>query len=118
MDGTLTVPCIDFAEMRRRVGATSPDILHEIDGWDEPRRVEAYRVIGEMEAEAKRRLQIMPGARELIAFLDARNIRRGLITRNVKDSVDHFHSSFEVILIHVKEFLVTSTGLITKNVKD
>ncbi|CAI5526535.1 unnamed protein product, partial [Closterium sp. Naga37s-1] len=95
MDGTLTVPCIDFAEMRRRVGATSPDILHEIDGWDEPRRVEAYRVIGEMEAEAKRRLQIMPGARELIAFLDAQNIRRGLITRNVKDSVDHFHSSFE-----------------------
>ncbi|CAI6002377.1 unnamed protein product [Closterium sp. NIES-65] len=63
--GTATSPITtngaDFAEMRRRVGATSPDILHEIDGWDEPRRVEAYRVIGEMEAEAKRRLQIMPG---------------------------------------------------------
>jgi hypothetical protein len=32
MDGTLTVPCIDFVEMRRRVGVTEgQDILTVID---------------------------------------------------------------------------------------
>lgn len=92
MDGTLTVPCIDFVEMRRRVGATTGDILHEIDQWEDDRRAEAYRVIGEIEADAKQRLQIMPGARELCSFLDSRFVRRGLITRNVRGSVDHFHS--------------------------
>ena len=62
MDGTLTVPCLDFAEMRRRVGITcGGDILHVIDQWEEGRRAEAYRVIKEMEAEAKEKLQIMPG---------------------------------------------------------
>jgi hypothetical protein len=29
-DGTLTVPCIDFALMRRRVGVLNGDILEEI----------------------------------------------------------------------------------------
>ena len=62
MDGTLTVPCLDFAEMRRRVGITcGGDILHVIDDWEEERRAEAYRIIKEMEADAKERLQIMPG---------------------------------------------------------
>ncbi|CAI9117995.1 OLC1v1019495C2 [Oldenlandia corymbosa var. corymbosa] len=36
------------------------------------------------------------GASELCGFLDARSIRRGLITRNVKDAVDLFHLRFGI----------------------
>lgn len=34
----------------------------------------------------------MPGARELCALLDGVGVPRGLITRNVKRSVSHFHA--------------------------
>lgn len=103
MDGTLTVPVIDFARMYREVlGRNHPrilsgspiDILHEIQEWSADKQAAAYEVIARHEQQAHERLQIMPGAVELCAFLDAKKLRRGLITRNVKASVDLFHSRF------------------------
>ena len=38
MDGTLTVPNHDFAEMYRRVGCKTRDILTEIESWPEDER--------------------------------------------------------------------------------
>lgn len=35
----------------------------------------------------------MPGAADIAQFLDGNGVPRGLITRNVKESVAHFHSS-------------------------
>ncbi|KQK01340.1 haloacid dehalogenase-like hydrolase domain-containing protein At2g33255 isoform X2 [Brachypodium distachyon] len=110
MDGTLTVPVIDFPAMYREVlggdaayaaareaGGGSVDILHCIESWgpDEQRR--AYEAIARFERDGLDRLQIMPGASELCGFLDARQIRRGLITRNVKGAVDLFHQRFGIV---------------------
>jgi phosphoserine phosphatase len=70
MDGTLTVPTIDFASMYRRVlGDEHPrivsgspiDILHEIAEWSPEKQVQAYAIIAEYEKQALERLQIMPG---------------------------------------------------------
>jgi hypothetical protein len=70
MDGTLTVPTIDFASMYRRVlGDDHPrivsgspiDILHEIAEWSPEKQVQAYAIIAEYEKQALERLQIMPG---------------------------------------------------------
>jgi hypothetical protein len=70
MDGTLTVPSIDFASMYRRVlGDDHPrivsgspiDILHEIAEWSPEKQVQAYAIIAEYEKQALERLQIMPG---------------------------------------------------------
>lgn len=36
-------------------------------------------------------MQLMPGVPELCAYLDGKRIPRGLITRNVKTSVDWLH---------------------------
>lgn len=105
MDGTLTVPVIDFALMKRMVlgddhadvksGNTSGiDILHQIEQWSPDRQQKAYAIITDFERQAHERLQIMPGALELCEFLDSRQIRRGLITRNIKESVDLFHLRF------------------------
>jgi phosphoglycolate phosphatase-like HAD superfamily hydrolase len=41
--------------------------------------------------QALERMELMPGTLELVRLLDARGIPRGLITRNVMDSVQHFH---------------------------
>lgn len=108
MDGTLTVPVIDFQAMYRAVlghdeylavKSKSPsgiDILHHIESWSPDKQRRAYEVIADYEKQGLDRLQIMPGAAELCSFLDSRNIRRGLITRNVKDAVDLFHERFNM----------------------
>jgi HAD superfamily hydrolase (TIGR01549 family) len=92
MDGTLTVPNLDFNEMMRRLGCKTNNILKEVDGFDETRRKRSYEIIAEMEEEALKTMKAMPGAVKLAKFLDEMNIPRGLVTRNVKTSVDHFHN--------------------------
>ncbi|KAH9322141.1 hypothetical protein KI387_016780, partial [Taxus chinensis] len=103
MDGTLTVPVIDFALMKRTVLGLdlghhphhiNIDILQEIEQWTADRQQKAYSIITDFERRAHDRLQIMPGALELCELLDSRQIRRGLITRNIKASVDLFHLRF------------------------
>ncbi|CAN6232938.1 unnamed protein product [Urochloa humidicola] len=108
MDGTLTVPVIDFPAMHREVlggdaayaaaraaaGGGSFDILRCIEDMAPHKQRHAYEVITRFEKEGLDRLQIMPGASELCGFLDTKQIRRGLITRNVKDAVDLFHQRF------------------------
>ncbi|CAM8991813.1 unnamed protein product [Rhodiola kirilowii] len=70
------------------------DILHHIDTWTADKQQKAYEVIAEFERHGLDRLQIMPGTFELCSFLDEKKIRRGLITRNVKEAVDLFHTRF------------------------
>lgn len=92
-DGTLTVPVIDFAAMRRAVGVPNGDILDAISSWDEVRQQEAHEKIARVEADALRRMKLMPGLVELCEMLDTKAIRRALLTRNVKKSVDYFHEN-------------------------
>lgn len=93
MDGTLTVPCIDFAEMRRRVGIEQGDILHVIHSWPEDKQKEAFAKIAEIEEEALANLKVMPGAIELCSLLDEAMLPRALVTRNVSSSVQFFHDT-------------------------
>lgn len=106
MDGTLTVPVIDFPGMYKAVlgeedykilkkeNPTGIDILHHIESWSPRRQRIAYEIIADFEKKGLDSLQIMPGLSQLYEFLESKNIRRGLITRNVKASVDIFHQRF------------------------
>ncbi|XP_059592926.1 haloacid dehalogenase-like hydrolase domain-containing protein At2g33255 isoform X2 [Vitis vinifera] len=108
MDGTLTVPVIDFPAMYRSVlgedeylsvkakNPTGIDILHQIENWSPEKQRKAYETIADFERQGLDRLQIMPGAAELYNFLESKKMRRGLITRNVKAAVDLFHQRFGV----------------------
>lgn len=81
MDGTLTVPVIDFAAMYRSVlgeeqykamRAKSPsgiDILHHIETWSPDKQQKAYEIIVDFERQGLDRLQIMPGISTRITFL-------------------------------------------------
>lgn len=80
MDGTLTVPVIDFPAMYRavlgeqeylRARADNPsgiDILHCIERWTPERQQKAYETILEHERRGLELLQIMPGSLILLAF--------------------------------------------------
>ncbi|KAK8963773.1 hypothetical protein KSP40_PGU010898 [Platanthera guangdongensis] len=107
MDGTLTVPVIDFSAMHRAVlgdegyvtaksgnPGGSIDILHHIEALAPQEQRRAYEVILDFERQGLDRLQIMPGATELCGYIDSKQMRRGLITRNAKASVDLFHQRF------------------------
>lgn len=108
MDGTLTVPVIDFAAMYRdvlgddeyrRIKKENPsgiDILNLIEDWDPEKQRIAHETIADYERQGLDRLQIMPGAAELCGFLDSKKLRRGLITRNVKMAVDIFQKRFGI----------------------
>jgi hypothetical protein len=74
MDGTLTVPVIDFVSMYKavlgeneyqRIKASNPvgiDILKLIDHWSPHQQRQAYDTIAQFEQQALHRLQIMPGS--------------------------------------------------------
>lgn len=94
MDGTLTVPVIDFQYMRQRVGVgPTGDILDIIASWPAEEQQRAHAAIEEIEDQALKDMQAMPGLLELCTFLDTRGLPRGLITRNVLRSVQFFHDN-------------------------
>lgn len=106
MDGTLTVPVIDFVRMRERVGILQGDILAELRRWPADRRARGFAIIEEIEAEACERLELQPGTRDLVEFLDRRGLRRGLITRNTERTVRCFvrHLGREFDSVVTREF--------------
>lgn len=78
--------------MRRRLGIETGDVLTTIKGWTSERQAWANAILADIEEEAMRNMKLMPGTAELLAFLDGRRLPRGLVTRNVKTSVDYFHA--------------------------
>ena len=83
MDGTLTVPNLDFAEMYDRCGVDrKEDILTAIAAMDEASAAKANAVIDGMEEEGRRTLQLMPGTLNLLQWLAWYQIPTALVTRN------------------------------------
>ncbi|KAG7346441.1 ankyrin repeat domain protein [Nitzschia inconspicua] len=90
MDGTLTIPNLDFDLMYQRCNVDKDkDILHEINHVLSPSRAEDCRaIIEEMEAEGRRTLQLITGAGEVLAWCRAHDIPTALVTRNTRLTVD------------------------------
>lgn len=88
MDGTLTVPLLDFNRIQRELGIVEGDIAEVIESWPEPRRTQGWRLIEKYEHEASENNRLQPDALEVLASFAARRIRLGIITRNTMVSVD------------------------------
>ena len=88
VDGTLTLPhAIDFAAMRRRVGAPrGVDMLAHVAAQPEAERAALHAAIADEEEQGLARARPAPHAAELFAFLARRGLPRALLTRN-NDSV-------------------------------
>jgi HAD superfamily hydrolase (TIGR01549 family) len=89
MDGTLTVPLIDFQQIRREIDAPAgQDLAELINSWPEPRRTKAWKVIEKYELYAIENNSLQPGAEHALKrFADA-NIRLAIITRNTNHSTN------------------------------
>eukprot|EP00808_Paulinella_micropora_P026565 g25625.t1 len=102
MDGTLTKPNLDFAEMHRRAGvALDADVIRETQKMpleqrakaeaaiEEIERAKAEAAIEEIEEEGRRTLQFMPGAVELGRWLGQHGIPIALVTRNSSKTAEY-----------------------------
>lgn len=90
MDGTLTVPTIDFRRLREELGLPSGDLVDEIERLPPECRTRAWRVVERYEEEALARLAPQPGCVELLRRCRAAGLRIGIVTRNTGRSVEAF----------------------------
>ena len=96
LDGTLTVPTIDFVQMRKELGIPAGDITKEIPKLSPDEQQRAWATIQRHEEEAITRQTPQHGAMELLRECRASGMRTGLVTRNTRRSVDHFMARFNV----------------------
>jgi len=82
LDGTLTKPVIDFAEMRRRLGIGSGDMLQTVRSWPPERMREGFRIIEEIEERALLKAELQEDAPDTLRLLASRGMKLGILTRN------------------------------------
>jgi HAD superfamily hydrolase (TIGR01549 family) len=88
MDGTLTVPAIDFISVRRELGILEGDLVPIIEAWPEERRNWAWQLIEKYEDAVRAQTKLQTGVyTALVKFRNA-NIKLGILTRNSQKGVD------------------------------
>lgn len=110
MDGTLTVPLLDFRRIRAELGLSGPeDLAVQIERMPAERRRKAWEWIERHEAEAAGKARLRPHARELLEEIRRREWRLGLLTRNTRQSVellcDRFDLCFDRVLTREHPFI-------------
>ena len=89
LDGTLTVPVIDFDGLRKRLRLPpGVSIMHALSELSGEERGRAVAVVQEVELEAAHNAQAAPGAVELVSWLHEADFATGIITRNYREAVD------------------------------
>ncbi len=109
LDGTLTMPVIDFPALRRALNvAPGQSILHALDALPAQERAGKDEIVRQAEMEAAHKTRPNKGALELVRFLQQRGFSTAVITRNnakaCKLTLELLGLEFPVVLAreHVK----------------
>jgi HAD superfamily hydrolase (TIGR01509 family) len=88
LDGTLVAQELDFDAMRREIGlpAGTP-LLEAVEAMAGDERHCALDVLLRHERAAARTARLNPGVREFLGWLDARGVRRAVLSRNMREAV-------------------------------
>ncbi len=84
LDGTLTVPVLDFDAIRAEIGLPPGPILEALADWDDERRQAALAILHRHEERAAQNSQLHDGARETIDRLRAMGFPIAVLTRNAR----------------------------------
>ena len=83
MDGTLTIPVLNFREMRKSLNISpGMDILPTVLKLPPEEKARAMVIIKEFEEEGSRKLQLQPGILDLLHFVAENGVKRAVMTRN------------------------------------
>lgn len=89
LDGTLTLPVLDFPAMRAALGIPDGEsITHALMRRADAERDAGFAYIRQCELEAARNTRASPGAIEFVNWLHGRGTPTGIITRNFREAVD------------------------------
>jgi len=90
MDGTLTVPLIDFKKMKQELNITEEggDLTKIIASWPKPRREQAWKIIEKFEIYAIENNRLQTGAENALKRFAQANIHLAIITRNTSRSTE------------------------------
>lgn len=89
MDGTLTVPLLDFKKIRQEIGAPDgEDLAKTIDSWPTERRQKAWKTIEKHEMHAVKNNCLQEGLEDALKRFENNNIRLAIITRNTTRSTN------------------------------
>jgi len=103
MDGTITKHCIDFADLRRRIYDIADDdfggpdkhdggcVLELAEKLSPDGRKRANDVFQDIEQKAIDDMKFMDGLVDLCRCIDDLGVKRAILTRNVRRSVDALH---------------------------
>ncbi len=101
MDGTLTVPALDFGLIRKEAGLPPEgDIVSILESMPLRDREKGWKVIERHEKEASRNIRLQRGAREVLLELRQKDVKIGLLTRNSSKSVQIFMESTGIVFDH------------------
>jgi HAD superfamily hydrolase (TIGR01509 family) len=83
MDGTLVAQTIDFDGIRRELGLPlGTPLLETMDRLPAADRAAAWAVLDRHEQAAVAAAEVLPGVLDFLGWLDARGLRRAVLTRN------------------------------------
>ena len=84
LDGTLTVPVLDFDAIRAEIGLPPGPILEALEGLTDECRSVALSVLDRHEARAAEGAILQPGAKDVVATLRAKGWPVAVLTRNTR----------------------------------
>jgi HAD superfamily hydrolase (TIGR01509 family) len=103
MDGTLTVPDLDYPAIKREMGLGPGPILESLAALDPASRVAAEAILHRIEKQSAENSRLNEGCLDLLDWLEAAHLPTALITRNSRLSTD------TVFQIHNLSMAVTVT---------
>jgi HAD superfamily hydrolase (TIGR01509 family) len=95
LDGTLVETNLDFDAMRAEIGLRpSLPILEQLEGADAALRARAEEIMRRHERAAITGARLLDGCAELLARLGVLGVPAAILTRNVREVVETFVSTF------------------------
>lgn len=119
MDGTVTVPYIDWKSLRASIDATpGMPILDYIESLPPERSAWANEILLQAEREAAVRADMNEGVRELLDYLESKGFRTALVTNNHRHAarivVERYGLRFDAVLSREDGRIKPSADLIEK----
>ena len=102
LDGTLIELNLDFDAIRRALGIRDRYILEAILKLDGNLRRQKLEILKEFEIRSALTAKLMPHARDVLRLLEDLGLKKGIVTRNCRESVeiviDRFGLEFDFVI--------------------
>lgn len=114
MDGTLTIPTLNFDKIRQQLNLPDGDLAEEIPKLPVAQQKHAWDVIIQHEQQAELDQALQPGFMSFYQRLRQQGLTVAMVTRNLQNSADalcrKFALDFDLILTREFEFIKPHPG--------